>query len=187
MSRLSRRATVSVCVITTLVWAASSRRAGAQSWSFDARTIALGGVGSTGNLADNMIEKARPYTAIPLPFGLIQVISDRDIYDPSSPKFDPIRAVEYAASPIHYVINRDTGNSGEAAFVADLRSGRLSRDLTRYRDFVPANDLLAEGLVSPRWGGTIKLHRDSDGGFQGIFIGAGRISRSASRQPSIPA
>ena len=145
----------------------------AQSWTFDARTIALGGVGSTSNLADNMIEKAHPYTAIPLPFGLFQVLGDLDIYNPSSPKFDPIRAVEYAASPIHYVINRDSGNSGEAAFAADIRNARLSRDLTTYRNFLPANDLLAEGLVSPRWGGTIKLYRDADGGYQGVYIGAG--------------
>ena len=108
-----------------------------------------------------------------LPFGLFQVLSDRDIYDPNSPKFDPIRAIEYASSPIHYVVGRDSDNSAEALFVSDIRNATLSRDLSRYRGFVPANNILAEGLASPSWGGTIKVHRDDNGGYQGIFIGAG--------------
>ena len=162
-----------LCLIFVIALTISSRPASAQNWSFDARTISMGGVVGTGSLAGSMIDKERRYTPIVLPFGLIQVLSDRDIYDPNSPKFDPIRAIEYAASPIHYVVGRNTSTSGEALFVSDIRNATFSRDLSRYRGFVPANDVLAEGLASPSWGGTIKVHRGANGGYQSIFVGAG--------------
>src|SRR5438876_2806617 len=120
----------------------------AQNWSFDARTIGMGGTGSTGNLASSMIDKERRYTPIVLPFGLFQVLSDLDIYDPNSPKFDPIRALEYAASPLHFVVGRDTSTSGEALFVSDIRNETFSRDLSKYRGFAPSSNILAAGLVS---------------------------------------
>jgi len=170
---LCRSKALLVIVITFVALTVPSRVAFGQNWSFDARTIGMGGVGSTGNLADSMIDKQRRYTSIVLPFGLFQVLGDLDIYDPNSPKFDPIRAIEYSASPMHYVIGRDRDTSAEALFVSDLRNAVFSRDLSRYRGFVPANDILAEGLASPTWGGTIKVHRSSDGGYHGIFIGAG--------------
>src|SRR5436190_24099375 len=152
--------------VIALLLIVPARTALAQNWSFDARTIALGGTGGTGNLADNMIDKQQRYTSIVLPFGLFQVLSDLDIYDPNSPKFDPIRAIEYASSPIHYIVGRSTGTSAGALFVSDIRNGTVSRDLSRYRGFVPANDILAEGLASPSWGGTIKFRRDDNGGYQ---------------------
>ena len=167
---LMARTLTLIITCTVALW---STDAWAQNWSFDARRIALGGTGSTGNLAETMIDKERRYTPIVLPFGLFQVLSDLDIYDPNSPKFDPIRAVEYASSPIHYVVGRDTSTSTEALFVSDIRNATFSRDLSKYRGFVPANDILAEGLASPSWGGTIKVHRDANGGYQGVFIGAG--------------
>ena len=145
----------------------------AQNWSFDARTIALGGVGGNGNLATKMIDEQRDYTSIVLPFGLIQVLKNRNIFDPNSKDFDPVRDIEFAASPIHYIFGRNTSKSGEAAFVSDIRDATLSRDLTKYRGFVPANELLAEGLAAPNFGGIIKMHKDAMGGFQGIYVGAG--------------
>ena len=123
---------------TLALW---SQNAMAQNWSFDAHTIGMGGTGSTGNLASSMIDKERRYTPIVLPFGLFQVLSDLNIYDPNSPKFDPIRAIEYASSPLHYVVGRDTSSSAEALFVSDIRDATFSRDLSRYRGFVPANDI----------------------------------------------
>ena len=52
-SRTSRsRALVSVLI---LVWTASS--ASAQNYSFDARRIALGGVGGTPNLASKLVDE----------------------------------------------------------------------------------------------------------------------------------
>jgi hypothetical protein len=145
----------------------------AQDWSFDARDIAMGGVGTTGNLSTKMIDEQRDYTSIVLPFGLIQVFKDLSIYDPNSSKFDPVRAIEYAASPMHYGIDRGNTNTGEELFVSDIRNATLSRDLTRYKGFIPANDLLAEGLVAPNFGGTIKVYKGARGSFQGIYVGAG--------------
>ena len=69
----------------------SSGNAMAQNWDFDARHIAMGNV-STTNISMSMIDEQRRYTSIPLPFGLFQVLGDLDIYNPSSPKFDPVRA-----------------------------------------------------------------------------------------------
>jgi hypothetical protein len=54
-----------------------------------------------------------------------------------------------------------------------MRNATLSRDLSRYKGFVPANNLLAEGLVAPNFGGTIKLFKGARGSFQGIYVGAG--------------
>jgi hypothetical protein len=156
-----------------VVMMVSSRPASGQTWGFDARTIAMGGVGDTSNLATKMIEEERDYMSIVLPIGLIQVLRDRDRFDPNSPNFDPIRALEYGAQPFYYVFGRDTPNAGEAAFISDIRNATLSRDLNHYRGFIPVDRLLAEGLSSPNYGGTIKFLKQPDGGFQGIYIGAG--------------
>ena len=121
------RLTVKLCLSFVIALTLSSRPASAQNWSFDARSIGMGGSGSGGNLTSGMIEKERRSTAIVLPFGLFQVLSDRDIYDPNSPKFDPIRAIEYASSPLHYVVGRDTSTSSEALFVSDIRNATFSR------------------------------------------------------------
>src|ERR1051325_6832005 len=106
-------------------------RAFAQNWDFDARHIAMGNV-STTNVSMSMIDEQRRYTVIPLPFGLFQVLDDLDIYNPDSPKFDPIRSVEYVASPIHFVVNRRGSSSAQSLFVSDLRNATFSRDLSRY-------------------------------------------------------
>lgn len=152
---------------------ASSSGAFAQSWSFDARKIGMGG-SSGGGLASGMIEDERPYTAIVLPFGLLQVFSNTDRFDPNKTAFDPVLDAEYAATPWHYVIGRDSSsNPGEAAFINDVRNAHLSNvKLSKYKGFVPANDLLVEGLVEPSLGFTIKVHKGDRGGFQGIYIGA---------------
>jgi hypothetical protein len=151
----------------------STAAAQAQDWSFDARDIAMGGVGATGNLSTKMIDEQRDYTSIVLPFGLIQVFKDVSIYNPDSRNFDPVRAIEYAASPVHYGLDRGLTNTGETLFVSDLRNATVSRDLSRYKGFVPANDLLAAGLAAPNFGGTIKLHKGQHGSFQGVYVGAG--------------
>jgi hypothetical protein len=160
-------------VIGVLAVLSTAAAAPAQDWSFDARDIAMGGVGTTGNLSTKMIDEQRDYTSIVLPFGLIQVFNDLKIFDPNSSKFDPVRAIEFAASPMHFGLDRGQTNSGEALFVSDMRNATLSRDLSRYKGFVPANNLLAEGLVAPNFGGTIKLFKGAKGSFQGIYVGAG--------------
>lgn len=170
-------------VLSVIAVLTTASTAPAQDWSFDARAIAMGGVGSTGNLSTKMIDEQRDYTAIVLPFGLFQVFQDISIYDPNSSNFDPVRAIEYAASPVHFGLDRGKTSGGEALFVTDIRNATLSRDLTRYRGFVPANDLLAEGLVAPNFGGTIKLFKGARGSFQGIYVGGGPyLSVSTSSQ-----
>ena len=79
MSVSSRRNVVSVCLLVASLLPAQAR---AQNWSFDARAVGLGGVGSTSNVAADMVDEQRPYRAIVLPFGLLQVI-------PNLPKLDP--------------------------------------------------------------------------------------------------
>jgi len=175
-------------VLGVLAVLSTAAAAPAQDWSFDARDIAMGGVGATGNLSTKMIDEQRDYTSIVLPFGLIQVFKDVSIYNPDSTKFDPVRAIEYAASPVHYGLNRDQANTGEALFVSDLRNATISRDLTRYKGFVPANDVLAEGLVAPNFGGTIKLFKGERGSFQGVYVGAGpyfSVSSSSTFDPGL--
>ena len=146
--------------------------AGAQNWSFDARRIALGGALSGGNPASQLIEEEHDYRAIVLPIGLFQVLRNLNIFKPDSPEFDLVRSVEYAASPLHYVIGRDETGTG-VNFVTDIRNGRLNRDLNSYRGFVPVSQPLSEGLSNPSFGGTIKLWRGREGAFEGIYIGAG--------------
>ena len=163
---------IRIDVVALVLYLAMSRSANAQNWSFDAREIGLGGVGS-GNLASGMIAEERDYLAIVLPFGLFQVLKDFSVFDPGDPKFDPIRVAEYAATPIHYVVGRDDNDSAQALFVNDIRNATLSRDLSKYKGFEPANSMLAEGLASPSFGHTIKIKTGSGGAFQGIYIGAG--------------
>ena len=52
--------------------------AAAQHWSFDARRIALGGVGSA-NLASELVADRRAYKAIVLPLGLFQSLGNLDL------------------------------------------------------------------------------------------------------------
>jgi hypothetical protein len=147
----------------------------AQNWTFDARKIGMGNAGGTDNLGSRMIDEQREYRSIVLPFGLIQVLRDLDVFKPGSDRFDIIRAVEYAAAPLHYVIGRDSSTSEIGRqFVVDVRNGRLSRDLNTYRGFVPVNQPPAEGLAFSTNGRTITLYRGRGGAFQGLFVGAGQ-------------
>ena len=68
-----RTQVVGIAVCTCLLHASSVL---AQNWSFDARAVGLGGVGETGNVAVNMVDEQRPYRAIVLPFGLVQILPD---------------------------------------------------------------------------------------------------------------
>jgi len=136
--------------------------AAAQNWSFDARRIGMGAIGTSQNVASKMVEEQRQYGSIVIPFGLIQVLKDTNIFRPDHDDFDPVRAMEYAASPLHYTFGRDDGGSGQT-FVGDIVNARLSRDLNRYRGFQPASELFAEGLASPNWGKTFVVRGDRDG------------------------
>jgi len=185
--RLSIRQTVLLVSLHAAIFTTTPARA--QNWSFDARNIGLGGVGSTSNIAVDMIDEQRPYRAIVLPFGLLQVLPNLPKLDPTKDDFDLARAIEYMASPIHYIIGRDDTESG-SLFLTDLRSGTLSRDLNTYRGFSPVTSITAEGLASPNWGGTIKFHKGRNGSFQGVYVGAGpylSMQTAASLDPALAA
>jgi hypothetical protein len=150
----------------------------AQGFSGDARRIAMGGIGNVDNLAAKMIEDEREYSSIIIPFGLFQLIADRDRFNPNNKaKFDPILGMEYAASPLYLVIGRDPGGA-RGQFVSNIINGKFTdidnfRDLNTYRGFVPTNHLLSEGLANPSWGKSFKLRKAQDGSFQSFYVGVG--------------
>src|SRR5262245_59973979 len=166
---LSRRVVVLV-VCFQACWL-KSIPAFAKNWNFDARNIGMGGVGSTSNIAKDMIDEGRPYKVLVLPFGLVQVLPNLPKLDPTKDDFDLVRAIEYGASPIHFIVGRDDTTSA-SEFVNDLRNGTLNRDLNTY-SFSPATSFFAEELASPNWGHTFRLRTGPDGSFHGVFVGAG--------------
>lgn len=165
--------TIRQCAAFLCVLLTGAQDAFAQNWSFDARVIGLGSVGGSHNLATKMIEEQRDYFSIVLPFGLIQVLDNLDRFNPESADFDLVTGIEDAASPLHFILGRHDSNSGQASFVRDIRNAELSRDLSRYAGFAPANELFAEGLASPNFGKTIKIRQGERGAFQGVYVGAG--------------
>ncbi len=142
----------------------------AQNFSADARRIGLGAIGK-GSTASKMIEDERSYSSIVIPFGLIQVLRNLDIFQTDQNQFDPVRIAEYAANPIHLTADRDSGDSG-LTLINDIRNGGLNRDLNTYRGFAPASELEAEGLIFFTFGKTVKVV-EQENGFQGFYIGAG--------------
>src|SRR5262249_31220148 len=85
-------------------------------------------------------------------------------------EFNPVRALEDVANPLHITFRR---GSGTQRFVNDLVNARFNRDLNTYRGFVPASEIHAEGLASPTFGHIFRFNRTSDGRFNGIYVGAG--------------
>jgi hypothetical protein len=145
----------------------------AQRWSFDARSIALGSVSGKDNLASRMVEEQRPYRSIVIPLGLLQLLNDFDVFKPDSDEFDFVRAIEYAASPLHYQFNRHEESASGRELFTDIRRATLSRDLSDYRGYDLAQQPIAEGLASPTWGATFRVRGEKDAPFQGFYVGAG--------------
>ena len=142
----------------------------AQSFSADARKIGMGALGG-GSAAAQLVEDARSYRSIVIPFGAFQLLGNLDIFNPDSPQFDPVRVMEYAINPLHFTAAREAGGRS-ADLVTDIVNGNLNRDLNTYRGFVPASQLNAEGLLFFTFGKTVKLV-EGENGFQGFYIGAG--------------
>jgi hypothetical protein len=158
------------------VWSvAMASSASAQSFSGDARTIAMGGDGKNANIALSMVAPATPSLSMPIPIGLIQTLGNTNGFNPTSDEFDPAWAIESASNPMHYTFGRKSPSSDDpqSRFMRDLVNGNLSRDLATYSSFHLPLTLSAEGLASPAFGGTIKFAKQANGGFQGIFLGAG--------------
>jgi hypothetical protein len=173
ISASQRRSSLTFLLVSMF---AASTTAFAQNWSFDARRIALGGVGSAENIASQTVREERGYRAIVLPFGLLQVLPHWNVFDPTGDEFNPVCAAEYAASPLHYTIGRKACDSSEpgASFVNDIVNARLNRDLNAYRGFRLDSAIVVEGLANPNWGKTFAVTRDATGGLvHGIYVGAG--------------
>ena len=77
-----------------LSWAASP--ASAQNYTFDARRVALGGMGGTPNLASKLVERQRRYKSVLIPVGLVRVLSNVRVFFPNREDFDFSRAVDRA-------------------------------------------------------------------------------------------
>jgi hypothetical protein len=145
----------------------------AQNLIPDARKIAMGAVGSQGDLGAKLAEEQEPYRAIPIPLGLFQVFRNLNVFDPGDDQFDPIRAIENLSSPMHITFSREPSTAG-SNLVRDLVNGRISRDLNSYRGFVPSSEINSQGLWAPGWGKTLRVSGERDAGSShGIYVGAG--------------
>jgi hypothetical protein len=143
----------------------------AQNFNFDARRIAMGGVGDQDNAALRLAGDARSYRSIPVPLGLFQVLRKPKVFDPGDDEFNPVRALEYLSNPLHVTFDREESETGEK-LIQDLVNGGISRDLNTYRGFVPDSPLVARGLVSPNWGKTFRVY-NSGSMYHGVYAGAG--------------
>ncbi|HEX4998197.1 MAG TPA: hypothetical protein VFY29_08230 [Terriglobia bacterium] len=142
-----------------------------QNFTTDARRIGMGAIGGNESEASKLAGDSRQYRSIGIPLGLIQVVKNTKIFNPSEDDFNPIRAMEYIANPMHITFNRDSGGAGDR-LVTDLINSGFSTDLSVYKGFTPSPNIDAAGLLSPSWGMTFKVARHGDG-YQGIYVGAG--------------
>src|SRR5215510_8675929 len=142
-----------VTVATVLVLSAAISPAFAQNYSFDARRIALGGAGGTPNVASKLVEQQRRYKSVLIPVGLVKVLSDVHVFYPNRDDFDFSRAVEFSASPLHFVFGRSEDITARS-FFRDVVSASLKSDPNSYSGFQLPVVTDAEGLVSLTWGKT---------------------------------
>jgi hypothetical protein len=159
-------------ILSTLFAAFLAEPSFSQNYSLDARRIGLGGAGDSQNIASKLVEEQQDYRSIPIPLGILQVVRNKEIFDPEDPKFDPVRAVEYAAAPLHWTFKRDSTGPGNL-LVRNIVDAELSRDLNTYRGFTPAQQINAQGLIAPSWGKTFHVSSKRDGAFHGVFVGVG--------------
>jgi len=171
---MKRIGTTVAASLITICLVSPTTTAFAQNFNGDARWIAMGAVGDQKNMALSLAgePEGRSYRSIPVPLGLFQVLRDFSIFDPGDENFNPVRAIEYAASPMHLTIGRDGDSAGER-LINDLVNGRISRDLTAYRGFLPKSDLEARGLWDSSWGKTFQIPTLGVGPRQAIYVGAG--------------
>jgi hypothetical protein len=157
--------------ILALIVCAGTQSAAAQAWNIDARNVGLGGIGGDQNVFATTVAEARGDRSIVIPLGLIQVLRERSVFKSSSLDFDPARAIELAANPLHLQFGRDRTSAG-ASFVRDVRNASLSPNLSVYRGFVPAS-MTATGLVAPKYGRTFWLQPSTRPARHGFYVGSG--------------
>ena len=167
-----RRLFRALVVFATLLIAV---RASAQSFDGDARKAGMGGGGNDVNIAVGMVDPAEGYSVVPIPLGLIQVLPNLEVFNPTGDEFDPAAAIELGSNPLHYTFGRKSGSASrpQQRFMRDIVNGQLNRDLTTYSGFHLPTDPSAEGLLSSAFGKTFKFARKPSGAFQGFYIGAG--------------
>jgi len=164
---------ISCCVpvaATVLALAAVSPVFG-QNYSFDARRIALGGAGGTPNVASKLVERQRRYKSVLIPVGLVKVLKDVRVFYPNREDFDFSRVVEFAESPLHFVLGRKEDITAKSFFRGVLNA-RLNSDPNAYSGFELPVLTDTEGLLSLTWGKQFMLHEDSRS-FQAFYVGAG--------------
>ena len=166
---IERHSRAAFAAILLLVCSAAS--ASAQNYSFDARRIALGGAGGTPNVASKLVERQRRYKSILIPVGLVRLLTDIRVYFPNREDFDFSRAVEYSASPLHFVFGRQEDITARSLF-RDIVHASLQPDLNSYSGFALPIVTDTEGLMSLTWGKTFMMH-EGKRSFQGIYVGAG--------------
>ncbi|MGE0591082.1 MAG: hypothetical protein AB7G23_03895 [Vicinamibacterales bacterium] len=163
-----------LCSLTFVGTALLGSAASAQTFAVDARMIGMGGAGDDPSIASGMVPSGSGYHVIPLPLSLIQLFRDLDQFNPASDQFNPVRAVESAASPFHLRAGRGSGvERPEYRLVSDLVNGRVSRDLSTYRGFTLPTTTAVEGLASGAFGKTFRFAKQPTGAFQGVYVGAG--------------
>src|SRR5262245_2874108 len=121
-------------VLVFLAISGLSPESSAQSFILDARRVALGGSGSHDNIASKVVAEHQPYRVIPIPIGLFQIVKNRKYFNPDDPEFDPARAIEFAANPLHFTLDRNIDSAGHE-FVNNLVNAQFSNNLNVYRGF----------------------------------------------------
>ena len=147
-----RRCGVTGAMIALLAATASS--VSAQNYSLDARLIGIGGVGTSRNLSSKMVDEVDTYGVIGIPLGLLQLAGDTDMFNPSSDNFNPVRAIQFAANPVHYTFGRNDTSNGATLFVTDVINGDLNRatiePLIVISRLADTKSTSGRGLLGPR-------------------------------------
>jgi len=159
--------------VTGLLLTLTASSVSAQDYSFDARRIALGGAGGTPNVASKLVEQERRYKSVLIPVGLVKVLTDIRVFYPNREDFDFSRAVQFSASPLHFVFGRRKDITFASLF-RDMIRAQLQPDLNAYRGdgFTPPLITSDEGRMDLTWGYTFKL-QETPKSFQRIYVGGG--------------
>lgn len=159
-------------VFATSFLMAAAASAAAQGWIGDARRVGMGGVGDWSNEAWELAPKEDTYRSFPLPFGLLQVLDDWRVFNPTGDRFNPSMVLSLVSNPLHYTSRRGGTESGQA-FLMDTFNATLSPDLNAYRGFTPQSHVIAGGVWSPGWGKTFWVAEGASGARHGFRVAAG--------------
>jgi hypothetical protein len=161
---------IAAVIALTVVWCSFTSSASAQDWDTDARSVALGGL--RGPRSVFVTEQQRGERSFGVPLGLFRVLMKRELFTPSSSRFNPILAMELAASPMHLQLGHGQGTVA-SQLVSDIRNSTLDLDPASYRNALPANFATGAHIIRT-WGHTFAVTRRPDSRVShGIYAGAG--------------